>query len=66
MAYDLSDRHARDPLIAITLFIIIAIATTAIRLLSRRVKSVSFQQDDYLIVAGLVCISYCRVLHQLI
>ena len=54
MAYDLSVAEARNPLIAITVFAIIAIVFTGLRLQSRRVRRVPLASDDYLMVAALV------------
>lgn len=59
MAYDLSAGTARDPLIAITVFIVIAFITTGQRLESRRMRKVPIAIDDFLLLAALffLCIS---------
>ncbi|KUJ23478.1 uncharacterized protein LY89DRAFT_728223 [Mollisia scopiformis] len=56
MAYDLSVATARNPLIAITVFVAIAIATTALRFEARRMRKVPLAADDYLLLAALFCL----------
>jgi len=53
MVYDLTVRRARDPLIAITVFLAIGIATTAVRLKSRSMRDITLGIDDYLILGAL-------------
>ncbi|KAH7418087.1 hypothetical protein BKA64DRAFT_187790 [Cadophora sp. MPI-SDFR-AT-0126] len=53
MVYDLTIGKARDPLIAITVFIAIGIATTAVRLKSRSMRDVTLGIDDYLLLGAL-------------
>lgn len=54
MAYDLSSRATRDPLIATTVIAVFAVLTTAIRLKARRMRKMRFTLDDYLMFATLV------------
>ncbi|KAJ5053864.1 uncharacterized protein L3040_000154 [Drepanopeziza brunnea f. sp. 'multigermtubi'] len=56
MAYDLSVAKARDPLITIAVFIVIAIVTCLVRLQSRKMRSVSLGLDDYLMLGALFCL----------
>lgn len=57
MAYDLSVSKARDPLIAITVFAAIGIATTALRLKSRQMRQIALGIDDWFMLAALVCLT---------
>jgi hypothetical protein len=52
--YDLSVPTARDPLIAITIFVIIAIVTTIVRIQARKLKHISLGLEDFLLLAALV------------
>ncbi|KAH9208340.1 hypothetical protein DL95DRAFT_480514 [Leptodontidium sp. 2 PMI_412] len=54
MAYDLSSRATRDPLITTTVIAVFAVLTTAIRLKARRMRKMRFTLDDYLMFATLV------------
>lgn len=54
MLYDLSVPFARDPLVAIAVFVSLAIITTLTRLKARTMKGVPLGIDDYLMMAGLV------------
>ncbi|KAH6720847.1 hypothetical protein BKA61DRAFT_470111, partial [Leptodontidium sp. MPI-SDFR-AT-0119] len=52
--YDLSVPHARDPLILVTVFAVLALITTGLRLKSLNLRGMSIGVDDYLMFAGLV------------
>ncbi|KAI9056109.1 hypothetical protein LZ554_001037 [Drepanopeziza brunnea f. sp. 'monogermtubi'] len=56
MAYDLSVEKARDPLITIAVFIVIAVVTCLVRLQSRKMRNVSLGLDDYLMLGALFCL----------
>jgi hypothetical protein len=54
MAYDLSVAKARNPLIVITVFAAIGVATTILRLQSRKMRNINLGIDDYFMLAALV------------
>jgi hypothetical protein len=54
MAYDLSVAKARNPLIVITIFAAIGVATTILRLKSRKMRNINLGIDDYFMLAALV------------
>jgi hypothetical protein len=54
MAYELNIARARDPLIAITVFALLAIFTTVLRLKAMQTRQIALRLDDFLMLAALV------------
>ena len=49
--------HDAEIISIVTVFSSLSVVALALRLLSRRIKRVGFDWDDYLVVAAWVCIS---------
>lgn len=56
MGYDLSVSRARDPLIVITIFVVVALVTVVLRLQARRLRKTPFGLDDGFMLAATVSI----------
>ncbi|KAH9219105.1 hypothetical protein DL95DRAFT_457573 [Leptodontidium sp. 2 PMI_412] len=61
--YDLSVPHARDPLILVTVFAVLALITTGLRLKSLNLRGMSIGVDDYLMFAGLFFVISSTAIH---